>query len=71
MLASATTLQNASEDFRFPVAVAWFRLKLRASELIADIDMQNIIRLATGASTFDPDGYRAECIRLMESVKQL
>jgi Ca-activated chloride channel family protein len=69
VLATATPLQSASEDFRFAAAVAWFGLKLRASELIADKDMQNIVRLAKGASSFDPDGYRAECIRLMETAK--
>jgi Ca-activated chloride channel family protein len=69
VLATATPLKSASEDFRFAAAVAWFGLKLRASELIADNDMQNIIRLAKSASNFDPDGYRAECIRLMESTK--
>jgi Ca-activated chloride channel family protein len=69
VFATATPLQSASEDFRFAAAVAWFGLKLRASELIADKDMQNIVRLAKGASSFDPDGYRAECIRLMETAK--
>jgi Ca-activated chloride channel family protein len=69
VFATATPLQSASEDFRFAASVAWFGLKLRASELIADKDMQNIVRLAKGASSFDPDGYRAECIRLMETAK--
>ena len=69
VLNAPTPLQTASEDFRFAAAVAWFGLKLRASELIADKDMQNIVRLAKGASSYDPDGYRAECIRLMETAK--
>jgi Ca-activated chloride channel family protein len=69
VLNDSKTLQNASEDFRFAAAVAWFGLKLRDSELITDKAMQNIIGLAKGAKTFDPDGYRAECIRLMESAK--
>lgn len=62
-------LQNASEDFRFATAVAWFGLKLRNSDLIADKAMQKIVTLAKGAQTYDPDGYRAECIRLMETAK--
>lgn len=69
VLNAPTPLQTASEDFRFAAAVAWFGLKLRASELIADRDMQNIVKLAKGASAYDPDGYRAECIRLMETAK--
>jgi len=65
----STPLQSATEDFRFAAAVAWFGLKLRESALIHDKDMQNIIKLAKTAHTYDPDGYRAECIRLMETAK--
>lgn len=62
-------LQSATEDFRFAAAVAWFGLKLRGSELITDKEMKSIILLAKGAYSYDPDGYRAECIRLMETAK--
>lgn len=64
-----TPLQSATEDFRFASAVAWFGLKLRESDLILDKDIRNIIKLAKSAHSFDPDGYRAECIRLMETAK--
>lgn len=63
------TLQNASEDFRFAAAVAWFGLKLRDSDLITNKAMESIISLAKGAKAYDPDGYRSECIRLMETAK--
>jgi Ca-activated chloride channel family protein len=66
---SPKPLKNASEDFRFAAAVAWFGLKLRDSELITDKTMQHIIDLAKSAKSYDPDGYRAECIRLMETAK--
>jgi Ca-activated chloride channel family protein len=64
-----TPLQKASEDFRFAASVAWFGLKLRDSDLITNKAIENIISLAKGAKVFDPDGYRAECIRLMETAK--
>ncbi|TAD85768.1 MAG: DUF3520 domain-containing protein [Bacteroidetes bacterium] len=66
--ANSTGLKNASEDFRFAAAVAWFGLTLRKSDLIAAKALADIIQLAKGASSFDPDGYRAECIRLMGAV---
>jgi Ca-activated chloride channel family protein len=69
VLNSSKPLQNASEDFRFAAAVAWFGLKLRDSDLITNKAIENIISLAKGAKVFDPDGYRAECIRLMETAK--
>jgi Ca-activated chloride channel family protein len=49
--------------------VAWFGLKLRASKLLTDVDIKHIITLAKGALRYDADGYRAECIRLMETAK--
>ncbi|HSC54998.1 MAG TPA: von Willebrand factor type A domain-containing protein [Phnomibacter sp.] len=58
-----------SEDFRFAAAVAWFGLKLRDSELIPNKNIADIIKLAKNAIRFDPDGYRAEFIRLMETAK--
>jgi len=69
VLNSSKPLQNASEDFRFAASVAWFGLKLRDSDLITNKAIESIISLAKGAKVFDPDGYRAECIRLMETAK--
>ncbi len=62
-------LEKASEDFRFATAVAWFGLKLRESVLITEKRMDPILSLARGAMSYDPDGYRAECIRLMEASR--
>src|SRR5690606_24656163 len=64
-----TTLQNASKDFKFATAVAWFGLKLRDSQLISNKDSKEIIKLAKEGLDNDTDGYKAEFIRLVESVK--
>lgn len=64
-----TALQNASKDFKFASAVAWFGLKLRDSQLIPNKESKEIIKLAKDGLHNDADGYKAEFIRLVESVK--
>lgn len=59
---------NASADFKFSTAVAWFGLKLRESKLIANKGASDIKNLAKQGITKDADGYKAEFIRLMEGV---
>lgn len=66
---SPVTLQQASEDFKFAAAVAWFGLKLRDSKLVPDKSSDNIIKLAKEVLNNDPDGYRAEFVRLVEMVE--
>ena len=63
------TLQQASGDFKFAAAVAWFGLKLRDSKLVPDKSSDNIIKLAKEGLNNDPDGYRAEFVRLVEMVE--
>lgn len=60
--------ENASADFKFCTAVAWFGLKLRESKLIANKGASDIKNLAKQGITKDADGYKAEFIRLMEGV---
>lgn len=64
-----TALQNASKDFKFASAVAWFGLKLRDSPLIPNKESKEIIKLAKDGLHNDADGYKAEFIRLVNSVK--
>lgn len=64
-----TALQNASKDFKFASAVAWFGLKLRDSQLIPNKESKEIIKLAQDGLHNDVDGYKAEFIRLVKSVK--
>lgn len=65
----STDLKNASADFKFASSVAWFGLKLRDSKLITDKESNHIVELAKQGLKNDTDGYKAEFIRLVESVK--
>lgn len=65
----STNLKNASADFKFASSVAWFGLKLRDSKLITDKESSHIVDLAKQGIQNDKDGYKAEFIRLVESVK--
>jgi Ca-activated chloride channel family protein len=60
-------LGDASDDFRFSSAVAWFGLKLRESKLIVNKSSDAIKKLAKSGMANDTDGYKAEFVRLVES----
>jgi Ca-activated chloride channel family protein len=62
-------LEKSSDDFKFSAAVAWFGLKLRDSKLIENKSSNDIKSLAQKGLLNDKDGYKAEFIRLVESVK--
>ncbi|MEM0577462.1 vWA domain-containing protein [Flavobacterium polysaccharolyticum] len=64
----STLLENASDDFKFSNAVAWFGLKLRDSKLIANSSSKDIIALAKQGMSNDSEGYKAEFIRLVEAA---
>jgi len=63
------SLATASEDFKFSAAVAWFGLKLRDSKLVTDKESKSILKLSKQALSKDPEGYKAEFVRLVEAVK--
>jgi Ca-activated chloride channel family protein len=58
---------NASPDFRFAAAVAWFGLYLRDSKLIQNKSVTDIENLANIAIGQDKEGYRYELIRLVNT----
>lgn len=62
-------LKNSSDDFKFSTAVAWFGLKLRDSNLVPNKATEDIKKLAKEGLSNDQDGYKAEFIRLVETVK--
>jgi Ca-activated chloride channel family protein len=62
-------IENSSDDFKFSSAVAWFGLKLRDSKLVQNKDSEAIKTLAKKGLSNDEDGYKAEFIRLIETVK--
>lgn len=63
-------LDKASDDMKFSTAVAWFGLKLRDSKLIANKSSDDIASLAKQGLSNDVDGYKAEFVRLVETLKQ-
>lgn len=62
-------LKNASDDFKFSTAVAWFGLKLRDSNLVPNKATEDIKKLAKEGLSNDEEGYKAEFVRLVETVK--
>ncbi|MFP9099268.1 YfbK domain-containing protein [Flavobacterium sp. RHBU_24] len=63
------SLDDASGDFKFAAAVAWFGLKLRDSKLVPDKKAAAIIQLARDANLKDKEGYREEFINLVNRVE--
>uniref|UniRef100_UPI00404B4F9E YfbK domain-containing protein n=1 Tax=Flavobacterium sp. TaxID=239 RepID=UPI00404B4F9E len=62
---SSKSLENASNDFKFTAAVAWFGLNLRDSKLVQNKSLKDIKKLAKAGLTNDEEGYKAEFIRLI------
>jgi len=62
---------EAKGDFRFATAVVAFGLVLRSSEYRGDATLDKVLVLARGAEGSDPEGERAEFIRLVESARLL
>lgn len=63
--------EAASEDFRFSAAAAAFALVLRNSAYKGDASLDTALRLAEGATRFDPNGHRAEFIDLVHRAKAI
>ena len=64
-------LGEPAGDFRFAAAVAAFGLVLRDSEYRGTATLSQVLSLAQGAEAEDPDGDRAEFVRLVESARGL
>src|SRR5258705_8124566 len=58
-----------SLDFQFQAAVAEFGLLLRNSDFRGKADLGHVIAAAREARGSDPDGYRAEFVKLAEAVR--
>jgi Ca-activated chloride channel family protein len=59
------------EDLRFASAVAEFGLLLRDSEHKGKASYRQVLELARNSRGNDPEGYRAEFIKLVEAASQL
>lgn len=66
-----TRLDAAPEDARFAVAVAAFGQRLRGEAPVADYSYADIAGLANEARGKDPEGYRAEFVRLVRMAESL
>lgn len=64
-------IKAPSEDMRFRAAVAAYGQKLRGSEYLNNTSWQQIKQWAQKAKGEDPQGYRAEFIRLIGLAKDL
>ena len=63
--------EKTSENFRFATAVAQFGMLLRNSEFKGNATYEKVIRQANAAVGTDKEGYRAEFIKLVQSVQSL
>jgi Ca-activated chloride channel family protein len=66
-----TRFEKTSENFRFSAAVASYGMILRDSEFKGSASYDQVIEWARNARGLDPEGYRAELIRLVETTKLL
>jgi Ca-activated chloride channel family protein len=65
------SLDAAPDDQRFAVAVAAFGQRLRGEQQLADFGYGEIAKLADGARGADPDGYRAEFVKMVRMAESL
>lgn len=63
------SLSNTSFDYRFSAAVAGFGLLLRQSKFKGNITYDQVADIAKSALGADPNGDRAEFLRLVEQAK--
>ena len=71
VMASNRTLASTSEDFRFAASVAGFGMLLRQPEPPPALTYPMLLELAKNSRGKDLEGYRSECIRLIESAEML
>jgi len=64
-------IDKTSDNFRWAAAVAGFGMLLRDSEYVKDFKYEDVLQLAQNARGKDVDGYRAEFINLVKSLKSL
>ena len=63
------TAGSASENMNFAAGVAAYAMVLRNSMYKGNATLSLAKELVSGASTYDPDGFRAELLGLMEIVR--
>jgi len=68
---SDTPIAEASRDFRFSAAVAGFGMLLKGSEHKGDATFKMMRELADAAKGDDPQGHRAELVKLIDAATKL
>ncbi len=63
------SFEAATENMRFASSLAALGLYLRNSEYKGTVSLNNIKTWAGDAKTFDPNGYRARHIELLNKLK--
>jgi Ca-activated chloride channel family protein len=66
-----TSLEAVPDDQRFAIAVAAFAQHLRGEQQLADFSYGDIAKLADGARGADPEGYRAEFVKMVRMAESL
>jgi Ca-activated chloride channel family protein len=69
LTADVKTAESASENLNFAAGVAAYALVLRESEYKGSASLSLARELVNGARTFDPDGFRAQLVQLMDKLK--
>jgi len=65
------SVDDASADVRFSVAVAAFGQKLKGEDPVSAYSWDEILKLATSSRGLDPFGYRAEFLKMVALSKSL
>ena len=60
-----------SDDFRFSAAVAAWGMLLRGSEHCDGFTLADVARMARGALGDDPNGYRGDFLRLLDTARSM
>ncbi len=71
VLNHARPLEEDSDNFKFSAAVAEFGMLLRDSEFKGEATYAHVLQCAKEAKGQDEEGYRAEFIRLVETIELL
>jgi len=68
---NVSTFSNSSENMRFCASVAGYGMLLWGSDYSNDIDFQQVKNWASSASSYDPGGWRAEFLELVQTADEL
>ena len=70
-IVKASASGTISDNYRFSAAVAGFGMLLRGSQYRGDLTYNQVISLARSSKGSDRNGYRSECVSLMEKAQLL